>query len=139
VSNILFHWHYSFYPTTLYGRQTDRSYLRSYKQALHGAKTARALAAEHRLPFARPDDFFAEMVKTDAHMERIRQRLLDESASIVKSEARRREREGKKVGKQVQIEKLKERQRNKKDMEERLKGLKRSTFLPFPLRSLVLI
>jgi len=61
-------------------------------------------------------------------MERIRQRLLDESATIAKSEARRREREGKKVGKQVQIEKLKERQRNKKDMEERLKGLKRSTF-----------
>ena len=66
------------------------------------------------------------MVKTDAHMERIRQRLLDESAGIAKSEARRREREGKKIGKQVQLEKIKERQRNKKDMEERLKGLKRS-------------
>ncbi|KAI0279198.1 eukaryotic rRNA processing protein EBP2-domain-containing protein [Russula aff. rugulosa BPL654] len=96
-----------------------------YKQALHGAKAARVLAAEHHLPFTRPDDFFAEMVKTDAHMERIRQRLLDESAGIAKSEARRREREGKKIGKQVQLEKLKEREHNKKDMEERLKGLKR--------------
>jgi rRNA-processing protein EBP2 len=93
---------------------------------LHGAKAARALATKHNLPFTRPDDFFAEMVKTDAHMERIRQRLLDESAGIAQSEARRREREGKKVGKQVQLEKLKERERNKKDMEERLKGLKRS-------------
>lgn len=71
------------------------------------------------------------MVKTDAHMERIRQRLLDESAGIAKSEARRREREGKKVGKQVQLEKLKERERSKKDMEERLKGLKRSAFLAY--------
>ncbi|KAI0248600.1 eukaryotic rRNA processing protein EBP2-domain-containing protein [Lactifluus subvellereus] len=96
-----------------------------YKQALHGAKAARALATKHGLPFTRPDDFFAEMVKTDAHMERIRQRLLDESTGIAKSEARRREREGKKVGKQVQLEKLKERERSKKDMEERLKGLKR--------------
>ncbi|KAI9508749.1 eukaryotic rRNA processing [Russula earlei] len=96
-----------------------------YKQALHGAKAARALATDHRLPFTRPDDFFAEMVKTDAHMERIRQRLVDESAGIARSEARRREREGKKVGKQVQLEKLKERERSKKDMEERLKGLKR--------------
>ncbi|KAI0304318.1 eukaryotic rRNA processing [Multifurca ochricompacta] len=96
-----------------------------YKQALHGAKAARALATTHKLPFTRPDDFFAEMVKTDAHMEGIRQRLLDESAGIAKSDARRREREGKKVGKQVQIEKIKERQRSKKDMEERLKGLKR--------------
>jgi rRNA-processing protein EBP2 len=108
------------------GLYTKLTRHRSYKQALHGAKAARALATEHHLPFTRPDDFFAEMVKTDAHMERIRQRLLDESAGIAKSEARRREREGKKIGKQVQLEKLKERERSKKDMEERLKGLKRS-------------
>lgn len=63
-------------------------------------------------------------------MERIRQRLLDESATIKKSEEKRREREGKKFGKQVQMEKLKEREKGKKDMEERLKGLKRSTFDP---------
>ena len=66
------------------------------------------------------------MVKSDAHMERIRQRLLDESASLKRAEERRREREGKKYGKQVQLEKLKERERRKKEMEERLKGLKRS-------------
>ena len=66
------------------------------------------------------------MVKNDAHMERIRQRLLDEGAGIKKSEEKRKEREGKKFGKQVQIEKLKERERSKKEMEERLKGLKRS-------------
>ncbi|KAI0043949.1 Ebp2-domain-containing protein [Auriscalpium vulgare] len=96
-----------------------------YKQALHGANAARTLAAKHDLPFKRPADYFAEMVKSDAHMERIRQRLLDEGATIKKSEERRREREGKKFGKQVQIEKIKERERSKKDMEERLKGLKR--------------
>ncbi len=66
------------------------------------------------------------MVKSDAHMERIRQRLLDEGASIKKSEDKRKEREGKKFGKQVQHEKLRERERSKKEMEDRLKGLKRS-------------
>ncbi|KAL5524796.1 EBP2 [Sanghuangporus sanghuang] len=96
-----------------------------YKQALHGATTAHALAAQHSLPFTRPADYFAEMVKSDAHMERIRQKLLDESAQIKRSEAKRKEREGKKYGKQVQIEKIKERERSKKDMEERLRGLKR--------------
>ncbi|KAK0189131.1 eukaryotic rRNA processing protein EBP2-domain-containing protein [Armillaria mellea] len=96
-----------------------------YKQALHGANAGRTLAAKHKFPFTRPADYFAEMVKTDAHMERIRQRLLDESSGIKKSEDKRKEREGKKFGKQVQIEKLKERERSKKDMEERLKGLKR--------------
>ncbi|KAI5123156.1 hypothetical protein M0805_000859 [Coniferiporia weirii] len=96
-----------------------------YKQALHGATAARKLADQHSLPFTRPSDYFAEMVKSDAHMERIRQRLLDEGAVIKKSEDKRKEREGKKFGKQVQIEKLKERERSKKEMEERLKGLKR--------------
>ncbi|KAF7331657.1 hypothetical protein MKEN_00045400 [Mycena kentingensis (nom. inval.)] len=96
-----------------------------YKQALHGANAARALATKHNFPFTRPSDYFAEMVKSDSHMERIRQRLLDERAGIKKSEDKRREREGKKFGKQVQIEKLKERERSKKEMEERLKGLKR--------------
>lgn len=66
------------------------------------------------------------MIKSDAHMERIRQRLLNETATIKKSEDKRKEREGKKFGKQVQIEKIKERQKSKKDMEERLKNLKRS-------------
>lgn len=59
-------------------------------------------------------------------MERIRIRLLNESSGIKKSEDKRKEREGKKFGKQVQVEKLKEREKNKKEMEERLKGLKRS-------------
>lgn len=99
----------------------------SYKQALHGANAARALATQHNLPFTRPADYFAEMVKSDAHMERIRQRLLDESAGIQRAEQKRREREGKKFGKQVQLEKARERERSKKDMEEKLKGLKRST------------
>lgn len=109
----------------------------SYKQALHGANAARALAAKHKFPFTRPSDYFAEMVKTDAHMERIRQRLLDESATIKRSEEKRKEREGKKFGKQVQMEKLKEREKSKKDMEQRLKGLKRSEFCLCDLTSLM--
>ena len=57
-----FQWH----PTTVY------SYDDSYKQALHCAKEARDLADQHKLPFTRPADYFAEMVKSDAHMERVR-------------------------------------------------------------------
>jgi rRNA-processing protein EBP2 len=111
----------SFMPFSLYLVIFD-----SYKQALWGANTARSLAAKHNFPFTRPADYFAEMVKSDVHMERIRQRLLDERAGIKKGEERRKEREGKKFGKQVQIEKLKEREKSKKDMEDRLKSLKRS-------------
>jgi rRNA-processing protein EBP2 len=103
----------------------------SYKQALHSAQEAKRLASKHNLPFTRPADFFAEMVKSDAHMERIRMRLLNESSSIKNSEDKRKEREGKKFGKQVQIEKIKERERSKKEMGEKLKALKRSRGLFF--------
>ncbi|KIJ64561.1 hypothetical protein HYDPIDRAFT_90380 [Hydnomerulius pinastri MD-312] len=96
-----------------------------YKQALHSADRARALASSHSLPFTRPSDYFAEMVKSDAHMERIRSRLLDERAGIKKTEEKRKERESKKFGKQVQLEKQREREKGKKEMEERLKSLKR--------------
>lgn len=59
-------------------------------------------------------------------MERIRSRLLDERAGIKKAEEKRKERATKKFGKQVQLEKQREREKGKKDMEERLKSLKRS-------------
>ena len=114
----------TFRPNSL----TDHPDRISYKQALACAQTAHTLATQHTLPFTRPADFFAEMVKSDAHMERIRQRLLDETAGIKRSEDKRKQREGKKFGKQVQIEKLKERERSKKEMDDRLKGLKRSKF-----------
>ncbi|KAF9222943.1 Ebp2-domain-containing protein [Gyrodon lividus] len=96
-----------------------------YKQALYSADRARTLAESHSLPFTRPSDYFAEMVKSDAHMERIRSRLLDERAGIKKSEEKRKEREAKKFGKQVQLEKQRDREKGKKEAEERLKSLKR--------------
>jgi rRNA-processing protein EBP2 len=52
--------------------------------------------------------------------------LLDERAGIQKSETAKKQRELKKIGKQVQVEKIKEREKGKKEMNERVKGLKRS-------------
>lgn len=96
-----------------------------YKQALHGAVLGRQRVLTAGLPFSRPDDFFAEMVKSDSHMERIRQKLLDERSAIKASEEAKRQRELKKFGKKVQVEKQLERQKNKRDMEEKIQGLKR--------------
>ena len=59
-------------------------------------------------------------------MGRIRQRLLNESVEIKRSEEKRKERQNKKYGKQIQVEKPKERERTKRDMDGRIKGLKRS-------------
>jgi Eukaryotic rRNA processing protein EBP2 len=63
-------------------------------------------------------------------MARIRQRLLDEKAGIKKSEEKRKEREMKKIGKQLQIEKLKERRERGLQEVEKVKGMKRSKRVP---------
>ncbi|KAG9018697.1 hsp90 co-chaperone Cdc37 [Tulasnella sp. 427] len=96
-----------------------------YKQALHCAKEAKALASKHSLPFTRPNDYFAEMVKSDIHMERVRSKLLDEAAAMKRSEEAKRQRDLKKYGKQIQVEKIKERAKNKKEMLEKVSSLKR--------------
>ncbi|SPC66266.1 related to EBP2 - required for pre-rRNA processing and ribosomal subunit assembly [Ustilago sp. UG-2017b] len=118
------------YPISISAEVTDvendlERELAFYKQALHAAVEGRKLVEASGTAFSRPSDYFAEMVKTDEHMERIRQKLLDESAAIKASEAAKKQRELKKFGKKVQVEKLQERIRNKKEMNERVNGLKR--------------
>jgi len=58
-------------------------------------------------------------------MERIRQRLLDETAGIKRGGLAKRQRELKKFSKQVQVEKLKEREKGKKEVQDKLRSLKR--------------
>ena len=59
-------------------------------------------------------------------MSRIRQSLLDEQASIKKSEEKKKEREMKKIGKRVQLEKIKERRERGKAEVDGVKAMKRS-------------
>lgn len=98
----------------------------SYKQSLWAATRAEQLFEKANLPFHRPDDYFAEMVKTDQHMSKIRQSLLDEQAGMKASDEARKLRELKKFGKKVQVEKLREREKEKKAVGERLESLKKS-------------
>ena len=102
------------------------SSLLSYKQSLWAANEARRLFTAADKPFGRPSDFFAEMVKTDDHMERVRQRLVDEASGIKASEEAKKQRHLKKFGKQVQVAKLQERQREKKGLAEKVKEFKKS-------------
>ena len=58
-------------------------------------------------------------------MARLRSNLVEEAASIKKSEQARKQRELKKYGKEIQHEKLKQRLLDKKGLDERLRGVKR--------------
>ncbi|KAG9584479.1 Ebp2-domain-containing protein, partial [Aureobasidium melanogenum] len=86
-----------------------------YKQSLDAVTKARALLKKEGIPFSRPADYFAEMVKSDEHMGKIKSKLIDEAASKKASAEARRQRDLKKFGKQVQVAKLQERSREKKD------------------------
>lgn len=111
-------------PCDLNGEQVHDDLKRElsfYKQALAAAEEGKRRILAAGVPFSRPDDYFAEMIKSDEHMARIRQRLLDEAQSIQASELARKQREAKKFGKKVQIEKQLERERQRKQELEKIK------------------
>ncbi|KAL1606184.1 rRNA-processing protein EBP2 [Paraconiothyrium brasiliense] len=96
-----------------------------YKQSLSAVKDARNLLKKEGAPFSRPADYFAEMVKSDEHMGKIKQKLMDEAAGKKAAAEARKQRDLKKFGKQVQVAKLQERAKEKRDTMDKINQLKR--------------
>merc|ERR1719498_885393 len=64
-----------------------------YEQALATANAAIRKLKDLGVPTRRPDDFYAEMVKSDEHMKRVRAELIFEQTSLETREERRKARE----------------------------------------------
>ncbi|KAL4575723.1 hypothetical protein LXL04_011807 [Taraxacum kok-saghyz] len=92
-----------------------------YNQALQGTREAFVKFETMKLPFLRPTDYYAEMVKTDSHMEKIKGRLIAEKRRMEEAEERRKMRDNKKKAKEVQAVKQRERVKQKKDEIESVK------------------
>lgn len=73
------------------------------------------------LPTIRPDDYFAEMVKTDEHMQKVRANLMKKQFESQRSEKVRQLRAQAKVGKQMQIESTLKKHAEKKQMLDEIK------------------
>lgn len=101
-----------------------------YTQSLEAARQGRSKLLAEGVPFSRPKDYFAEMVKEDAHMEKVKAKLVEEASAKKASAEARKLRDLKKFGKQVQVAKLQERQKAKRETLEKIKTLKRSKLLP---------
>ncbi|KAF2723630.1 Ebp2-domain-containing protein [Polychaeton citri CBS 116435] len=97
-----------------------------YKQSLDAVKEARAKLKKEGAPFSRPADYFAEMVKSEEQMGKVKQKMVDEAARKKASQDARRQRDLKKFGKAVQIAKLQERDKAKKATLDKINVLKRS-------------
>ncbi|RFU78654.1 hypothetical protein TARUN_3548 [Trichoderma arundinaceum] len=96
-----------------------------YSQCLEAVRLGRSRLIGEGVPFSRPKDYFAEMVKEDAHMEKIKAKLVEEASAKKAAAEARKLRDLKKFGKQVQVSKLQERQKAKREVLEKIKTLKR--------------
>ncbi|KAF5026036.1 hypothetical protein F66182_1891 [Fusarium sp. NRRL 66182] len=96
-----------------------------YSQSLEAARTARKLLRQEGVPFSRPKDYFAEMIKEDAHMEKVKAKLVEEASNKKAAQEARKLRDLKKFGKQVQVAKLQERHKAKRETLDKIKNLKR--------------
>ena len=104
--------------------------LEFYRIARTATLEARTHLAKEKIPFTRPKDYFAEMVKTDEHMTRVKKKMYDEAAGKKASEEARKLRDAKKFGKAVQVAKEQERAKEKRTTLDKIKDLKRSASLP---------
>ncbi|KAH6963515.1 hypothetical protein HG530_007307 [Fusarium avenaceum] len=96
-----------------------------YSQSLEAARSARKLLRQEGVPFSRPKDYFAEMIKEDAHMEKVKAKLVEEASNKKAAQEARKMRDLKKFGKQVQVAKIQERHKAKRDTLDKIKNLKR--------------
>nr|CDS27464.1 rRNA processing protein EBP2 [Hymenolepis microstoma] len=77
------------------------------------------------IPTKRPNDYFAEMIKSDAHMAKVRENIVVNSKRLELREKARQLREQRKFGKQQQKEILEARRIEKKKHMEALKAAKK--------------
>ncbi|XP_004591725.2 probable rRNA-processing protein EBP2 [Ochotona princeps] len=87
-----------------------------YRQAQAAVLAMLPRLHQLQIPTKRPDDYFAEMAKSDQQMQKIRQKLQTKQAAMEKSEKAKRLRALRKYGKKVQTEVLQKRQREKAHM-----------------------
>lgn len=78
-----------------------------YTQAQAAVAMARQKLEAMKVPYLRPDDYYAEMIKSDGHMQRIRDSLLFEERKMAAFQRRKKAQEHKKFGKQLNAERIK--------------------------------
>uniref|UniRef100_H3GY54 Uncharacterized protein n=1 Tax=Phytophthora ramorum TaxID=164328 RepID=H3GY54_PHYRM len=96
-----------------------------YNNTLAMVRLAKDRLKQDGLAYKRPDDYFAEMLKSDAHMAKVKDKLIYEQKKISAVEERKKSQAHRRVAKEVQAEKVKERNQQKKDTLEAVKQWKK--------------
>ncbi|KAM7193818.1 Eukaryotic rRNA processing protein EBP2 domain containing protein [Rhypophila sp. PSN 637] len=94
-------------------------------QALEAARTARTLLRKENVPFTRPTDYFAEMVRSDEIMDKVKGKMIEDATAKKASAEAKKQRDLKKFGKQVQVAKQQERAKQKREALDKIDLLKK--------------
>ena len=70
---------------------------------------------QSKVPISRPDDFFAEMLKSDQHMSNVKSRLLKQQVKIKTFEEKKQRAENKKFHKAIKEFKMKAKHSEKRE------------------------
>lgn len=86
-----------------------------YTQCLRGVQTAILQLEQARIPYMRPPDYFAEMIKPDSQMQRVKDSLLKEKKRMAISALRQKQKEDRKYASAVASERQQERAKGKRE------------------------
>jgi rRNA-processing protein EBP2 len=100
-------------------------FLCSYKQSLNSVKAAMEKFDKLKIPYQRPVDFYAEMVKTDKHMTKVKSKLVLEQKKIQAVEDHKKQQLASKYSKQARAHKEQEQARLKKQTIQNIKNLRK--------------
>jgi rRNA-processing protein EBP2 len=78
-----------------------------------------------KIPISRPDDFFAEMLKSDEHMAKVKSRLLQQQQKVQTFEEKKSRMENKKFHKAIKAYKQTEKHQEKRQNFEKIDQLKK--------------
>jgi len=95
------------------------------KIAQEGARRGVIKAKRAGLPLLRPNDYFAEMVKSDEHMGKVKANLLTQKSNLEKRDKARQMRQQKKFAKDVQRNAKLKKQEEKRMAKEEIKFVKK--------------
>ena len=80
---------------------------------------------QSNVPISRPDDFFAEMLKTDSHMADVKSRILRQQVKIKSFEEKKQRADNKKFHKAIKDFKMKAKHAEKRENLEQIQKLKK--------------
>ncbi|PAA70945.1 hypothetical protein BOX15_Mlig032812g3, partial [Macrostomum lignano] len=114
-----------FDPKTVDARDDFKRELLFYRLAQSAAADGLSRLKAEGVPTKRPDDYLAEMVKSDDHMARVRSNLVAKQQDLQAREKAKELRQQRKFAKQAQVEAQLKKQAEKKQFTEAIKKIKK--------------